>query len=201
MSKYKALLKTIADAEDRDQRAPDMPVGRHEVILTSYSINESKQNMGAIIRAEFLLPETGATAGFAWFPNAQGWAGTFSQQDAKAFLGAVAQSIGSDQELDDVADNLLDDEQPGRGIRLVVEAWQASKDGRPVTTKKGQPIIRAKWFPVEQTLEDIAAVRAELESTPAPAPAAKAAAPAPKQEPAPAPAPEAKRTGLFGRKP
>lgn len=213
MSKYKALLKTIADAKPAFTRVPNLGAGRHEVILTKYSIRESQQNMGTIMSAEFFVPGIGPR-GWAWFPNSQGWAGTFSQSDAKAFLEAIQVSLGTDQSLDDIADSLLGDDQPGTGVRLVAEVWQVmNKDGSPRLNQKREPIFNAKWFPIEQSLEDVAATAEKLPElmasviapTAAPAQTSRAAAPAqtaaPAQQAAPAQTAAAPRTGLFGRKP
>lgn len=208
-NKYKALLKTIADAKPAFSRVPNLGAGRHEVILTKYSIRESQQNMGTIMSAEFFVPGVGPR-GWAWFPNSQGWAGTFSQSDAKAFLEAVQVSLGTDQDLDEVADSLLSEDQPGTGVRVIAEVWQVmNKDGSARLNQKREPIFNAKWFPIEQTVDDVAktrdllpslmaAVIAPVEAKAGQATPAKTESPAAQVQSTAAAQPA--RTGLFGRK-
>ena len=214
MGKYKALLKDIADAKPAFSRIPNIPAGRFEVILTKYGIRESQQNKGTILNAEFLVEGVGQR-GWAWFPSSQGWAGVFSQSDAKQFLETVQVSLATEQTIDEIAESLLEDDQPGTGLRMIAEVWQVlNKDGSARLNQNREPIFNSKFFPVEQTLEDLAKTREQLPALMAAAanaaPVAKAAAPvvATKTVTAPvetAPAPAATttpapRTGLFGRK-
>lgn len=208
MSKYRALLQNIANASPKSTRLPSIGAGRHEVILTKYDIRESQMGKGTIISADFFVPNQGPRS-WAWFPGGQGFAGAYAQADAKSFLEAIKNSLGADDDLDAIADQLLGEDQPGQGIRLMVEVWQVmNQDGTPRLSKeKREPIFNAKWYPIEQTLDDVAATRdalpelmaAQVAAAPVvPVKSATTTTQAVQSQPAPTqPAP---RTGLFGRK-
>lgn len=188
---YKAIFRGVANAKPINNFAPRLGVGRYQVALSRYGVKDSQQNLGAIIEAEFVVTETGERRGWPWFVGSQGWAGAYEEDRAKTFLKTIAESLGSEEDLDVIGAALASDEQQGRGIILDVEVTpQLNKDGSQRVNKKNEPLFNATWFAMAQSLEDVAAMRAKLDehekgggdtigAGPAAAPPAKTVAPAP----------------------
>lgn len=200
MSDYSNIFQKIGSAKPMGTGyAQRLGLGRHKLALKSYKVKQSSKGGGEFLEAEFLVIDStthqpGETRGWVWFINASGpWGAAYEQDRAKKFLEAVGQCVGDDSPVEVIGANLAGPNQAGRGIVIEVEiAPQGGKNAGKVN-QRGEPYTNSFWKPVKQSLEDLAASRAELDgmdSAPAPAPTTTVAAPAPAAR---------KGLGLFGK--
>lgn len=191
---YTSIFGTIGRAKSMGGGfTPRIGIGNHRLALKSYKVRDSVKGQGQFLEAEFVVVEStthkpGELRGWAWFINASGqWAAAYEQDRAKKFLEAVGACVGDTSSVEVIGANLAGADQAGTG--LVIDCTVALQGGKNAgkTNSKGEPYTNIYWNPVKQTLDELAASRAEVESiTPPPAPEVTQTAP--------------KTGGLFGRK-
>lgn len=171
--------------------APKLGLGSHRLALKSYRVKDSTKGLGQYIEAEFVVVNSsthaqGETRGWVWFINSSGqFAAAYEQDRAKKFLEAVGACVGDDSPVEVIGANLAGPDQAGKGLIIDCNVVPQTGKNAGKTNQRGEPYTNIYWNPVKQSLEDLAASRAEIEGM---EPAA----------PAPSPEPQAK-TGLFGR--
>lgn len=195
---YSNIFKGIGAAKSMGGGyAPRLGLGHHRLALKSYKVKDSTKGQGQFLEAEFVVVqsnthEQGESRGWVWFINAPGpWGPAYEQDRAKKFLEAVGASLGVDAPVENIGADLAGPDQAGVGLIIDVDIMPQGGKSAGKLNARGEPYTNAFWKPVKQSLEDLAASRAELESM--------APAPAPTPAPAPAPTP-AKGLGLLGRK-
>lgn len=211
-SDYSNVFGSIARAKSMGGGgyAERLGIGKHRVALKSYKVKESTKGNGQFLEAEFVIlssntHKAGETRGWVWFINASGqWAAAYEQDRAKKFLEAVGACVGDDSDVSIIGGNLAGPNQAGKGLMLdVTIAPQAGKNAGK-TNAKGEPYTNIYWTPIEQSLDDLARQREELESMELSAPVVEET-PVVKEEPVRTPTPTAQPAktglGLFGRKP
>jgi hypothetical protein len=139
--------------------------------------------------------------------------------NAKAFVVGALAGLGytEDQITPEVMGYITSEKNPLRGLAVIDETYRGVNKGRDNPANAGKPLTLNKWKAIAQTLDDVAAQKAYLDTNAAkadvqttPAPAAPAtggnltqftpptpAAPAAPQAPA-APAPAPKLGGILG---
>jgi hypothetical protein len=177
--------------------APRLGLGTHRLALKSYKVKDSTKGQGQFLEAEFVVVKSshhqaGESRGWVWFINAPGqWAAAYEQDRAKKFIEAIGACVGDNSPVEVLGAALASPDQAGVGIQIDVQISPQAGKNAGKTNARGEPYTNAIWTPVAQTLEEVAAARAELESM---APAEPAPAPAP----TPAPAPQTRPTGGLG---
>lgn len=209
-SDYSNIFGSIARAKSMGGGgyAERLGLGNHRVALKSYKVKESTKGGGSFLEAEFVILASntykpGETRGWVWFINASGqWAAAYEQDRAKKFLEAVGQCVGDDSPVEVIGGNLAGPNQAGKGLILDVTISPQTGKNAGKTNSKGEPYTNIYWKPIEQSLEDLARQREEIESLET-APAVEAPVVV-KEEPVRAAAPAAQPVktglGLFGRK-
>lgn len=177
--------------------AQRLGIGSHKLVLKSYKVKDSAKGQGSFLEAEFLVVnssvhEAGESRGWVWFINAPGqWAAAYEQDRAKKFIETIGACVGDNSPVEVLGAALAGPDQAGTGIIVDVEIAPQGGKNAGKTNGRGEPYTNAYWRPVSQTLEEVAAQRAEVESM----------APAPAPQPAPAPAAQPKTgLGLLGRR-
>lgn len=192
---YSNIFRTIGSAKSMGTGyAQRLGLGKHKLALKSYKVKDSSKGGGQFLEAEFLVLESttheqGETRGWVWFINAAGpWGAAYEQDRAKKFLEAVGACVGDDSPVEVIGANLAGANQAGRGLIIEVDIVPQGGKNAGKVNQRGEPYTNSFWKPVKQSLEDLAASRAEIDALD------NATAPAP----APAPAPK-KGLGLLGR--
>ena len=145
-------------------------IGEHTLTLTRFAVKESQKDKTKILEADFRVVDSTShnpreSRGWAWFIQAKGFAGSYEEARAKAFLEAVAKCIGDTSGIAAIGSALAGPAQPGRGLKIrCVVSPQTNRDGSPKLSPKGDVYTNIEWLPVIQTLDDIQAARAELDS-------------------------------------
>lgn len=178
--------------------SPRLGLGHHKLALKSYKVKDSTKGQGQFLEAEFVVLESnthepGDTRGWVWFINAPGpWGPAYEQDRAKKFLEAVGACVGDDSPVEVIGANLAGPDQAGKGLIIEVEITPQGGKSAGKVNSRGEPYTNAFWKPVKQTIEELAASRAELESMAAQAPAPTTATTTQ--------APATKGLGLFGKR-
>lgn len=193
MNDYSNIFNGIARSKPMGgSYAPRLGLGTHRVALKSYKVKDSTKGQGQFIEAEFVVVQSnthqqGETRGWVWFINAPGqWAAAYEQDRAKKFLEAVGACVGDDSPVNVIGGNLAGPEQAGKGILLDVTITPQGGKNAGKVNQRGEPYTNAFWTPIPQSLEDLAASRAELDNLEVQVPQTQAT--------------QAKGLGLIGRK-
>lgn len=171
--------------------APRLGLGNHRLALKSYKVKESTKGMGQFLEAEFIVVKStthnpGETRGWVWFVNAPGaFAAAYEQDRAKKFIEAVGACVGDTSAVEVLGGALAGQDQAGVGILIDVSINPQGGKNAGKMNARGELYTNAIWAPVTQSLEEVAAQRAEIEGM---EPAV--------ETPAPTPAPQPARTGL-----
>jgi hypothetical protein len=151
--------------------AERLGIGKHRVALKSFKVKESSKGAGQpFLEAEFVVLEStshraGEVRGWVWFINAKGdWAPAYEQDRAKKFLEAVGACVGDDSPVEVIGGNLAGPNQAGKGLILEVSVSPQTGKNAGKTNSRGEPYTNIYWYPVEQSLEDLARQREEIDS-------------------------------------
>jgi hypothetical protein len=164
-----AIFDGIDAAKPISTWTKNLGVGEHVVVLTEYRRKQSDKEMGNIIEADFVVLESdvheeGEARGWAWFIDAPGWTGKYNKYRAKDFLQQMGKCIGDERESKAIGADFVSKSQKGRGTKIkVVVTPVMDDDGQPRRRKNGEVIANAEWIPIEQTLDDVKEMRAQLE--------------------------------------
>lgn len=186
-----AIFEGIDSAKPISTWTKNLQPGTHVVVLTEYRRKKSDKEMGNIIEADFIVLESdvhdeGETRGWAWFIDAPGWTGKYNKYRAKDFLQQMGACIGDERDTKAIGADFVSKEQKGRGTKIKVVVTPVMDDnGEPRRRKNGEVIANAEWIPIEQTLDEVQEMRAQLEGEGSDE----------EQEPEPPPPPP-KKTGL-----
>jgi hypothetical protein len=176
---YSNVFSSIARAKSMGGGgyAERLGIGTHRVALKSYKVKDSNKGMGQFLEAEFVIinsntHQAGETRGWVWFINAPGqFSAAYEQDRAKKFLEAVAASVGDNSPVDEIGGNLAGPNQAGKGLMLDVTVAPQGGKNAGKTNAKGELYTNIYWKPIEQTLEQLASQREEIESLESSAPA------------------------------
>jgi hypothetical protein len=170
MTDYNNIFKTIGSAKSMGGGyAPRLGLGHHRLALKSYRVKDSTKGQGQFLEAEFVVinsttHEQGESRGWVWFINAPGpWGPAYEQDRAKKFLEAVGACVGDESSVDVIGANLAGADQAGRGLVIEVDITPQGGKSAGKVNSRGEPYTNAFWKPVKQTIDDIAASRAELD--------------------------------------
>lgn len=173
----------IEGAEIPSSYAPSLPIGTHKLILTKFGPARTR-NVGIKLEAEFLVVESnsamvGGTYGWAWFIQSQGDGARYEQGRAKEFHQLVNSSAGMQPRPEN---QIGADLAAGKfnGLQITANVTQATdkRSGAPKFKKDGTPATRITWTPLNQTMQDIEAMRGQLKNVKTQIPAAPPAPPA-----------------------
>lgn len=202
-----AIFGRIGAANDAKAYAERLEQGTHKVAILRYRAKSSAKDKDkpegkkkSIIEVDFYVLESvgpdgqplhvpGETRGWAWFPDVPDeYAAGKEQGRAKEFISKVGACVGDRRAPELIGVEMAGPQQAARGIVLSVEITPSlDKDGRPRVGKGGKVYMDAKWTPIPQTAEEVAATRGELDKLTSAQPAQ-----------AEAPAAPAQATGLGG---
>ena len=171
MANLDEIFGSIATAKPPGGFANKIGAGRHKVAITKCIVKDSSKGDGPFIEAEFEILEStthqvGEIRGWAWFVTKPSFNGEGERGRNRLFVEAVQASLGDTSDLKVINAALCGPAQNGRGLVLYVEVTQAmNADNTPKLAKtSGSPIFNASWKPCQQTLADVAAMRAKLDS-------------------------------------
>ncbi len=187
MNDYSNIFSGIAKSKSMGGGyAQRLGMGHHRLAIKSYKVKDSTKGTGQFIEAEFVVVqstthEQGETRGWVWFINAQGqWGAAYEQDRAKKFLEAVGACVGDDSPVDVIGANLAGPDQAGRGLIIEVDITPQGGKNAGKLNQRGEPYTNSFWKPVTQSIDDIAASRAELDSLEPKTPVQTTQTPAPK---------------------
>ena len=206
MSYQDELLDEVDAAKPLTNYSPRLGIGRHKVAIKRFRIKKSTKVGGKpIVELDVIVLEStvhpkGEVRGWPWFVALPDVAGEYQKARLQEFTNAVKKSIGDERVGKLVNADMLSESQKGRGLVLVCDVVQAYKNGVELTSK-GEKVTNISWTPVTQTLEAVAATRAQIDkmdaqqaaTTPQTAVQAVTSAPAA----APAATPAASATGAL----
>jgi hypothetical protein len=172
--RYRAIISNIANAVPMTSRRDNLPLGTHEVAICRYQPRLGQMNTGYRLEATFLILSSDQPSispstirDWAWFPESAGIRGQFEADRARTFLSLGREGLGVQESEDSVGDKLATGEY--RGLRWRVTVTQVLDDHgqalmtRPKGRGKSKPIRNAEWSPVQQTIADLAQMRAYIE--------------------------------------
>ena len=188
MGEFDAIFEGIENAKPIASWTRNLGIGEHTVVLNGYRVKKSEKEFGNIVEADFVVLEStvheeNEERGWAWFIDAPGWTGKYNQARAKDFLKEAGKCIGDERTTKEIGADFVSKAQKGRGTVLKCRVTPVLDDaGNQRLRKNGEPITNAEWTAVSQTLEDIAALRAQIEegAEPEPEPEPKKPEPAKK---------------------
>jgi len=169
MSDLDSIFEGIDNAKPITNWTKNLAVGTHVVVLTEYRRKESQKEMGNILEADFIVLESdvhmeGEERGWAWFIDAPGWTGKYNKYRAKDFLMQMGKCIGDNRDTKAIGADFVSKAQKGRGTQIkVVVTPVMGDDGQPRRRTNGDVISNAEWIPIQQTLDDVKQMRAQLE--------------------------------------
>lgn len=136
-------------------------LGRHTVVIKRYYVKPSDKNKNKqIIVAEFIVMKSdthkqGESREWAFFPGSDDHG--LAEGRAIDFINTVGACIGDNRGPVEIGRSMYGANQTGRGVMLNVEVTER-------TSKKGQTYQNAKWQPIAQTLEQVAASRRQVDA-------------------------------------
>ncbi len=187
MGDYDSVLKGVNEANAGGSRLESLPVGTHNLVLKGMSVGVSKKDGNTRVEGEFLVAESTSakaneTLGWVWFTGSKGFAGAYAKTALKEFLAAGGECIGDARDPESIGADFLCPAQKARGLNICAVIKHSHKKD-----KDGKPYLEISWKPVTQTLEQVAATRAELDAMDGATPVIAAPAPAPMAPPPVAP--------------
>lgn len=171
MSDLTSLFSGIDNAKALGGFTPNLELGNHTVVLKRFNVKTSQKDGTKIAEADFGILESdtdtvNATKGWPWFIGATGFQGEYAKSRLKDFAEAVQKCIGDSSAPSATIAALADARQAGRGLVLKCHVF----NGKP--RKDGNGFYQeVKWYPITQTLEEMAAMRAKLDGAGTAAPA------------------------------
>lgn len=201
---YSGLWATVGRAKSMGGGyAPKLEIGNHRLALKNLKVKDSTKGLGQYVEAEFVVVEStvhaqGESRGWVWFINASGqFAAAYEQDRLKKFCEAAGACLGDNSPPEVIGAALAGPDQNGMGLIIDCSVQPQTGKNAGKTNSRGELYTNIYWKPVKQSLEDLAASRAELESMEPAAPVVTTPPPAPAPTPA-ATTPVA--GGIFGRK-
>ena len=208
------LFNEIANAKPIGKFADRLAIGKHRLVLKRFAIKKSESEYGRILEADFLVldsttEEKMSTKGWAWFVESKGWAGKYEQDRVKDFIAACGACVGDTRGVAEIGAGMKSDRQTGRGLVLDCEVSPQMKKGEVKKAPDGSTYVNIEWKAVQQSIEQVAQYRRELDQLDGPATLqiapAQEAAPPPAAAAAPPPAakpfsPPPAGTSLLGRR-
>jgi hypothetical protein len=200
MSKFSNLFRQVGSARPPATYTDRLEAGEHKLVLERFEpkvITKKNNTQAVIVEADFTILEstthkTGETRGWSWFPGDE-----FGYQDGRvrAFVETAGACVGDATEAAELCEQLSEPSQPGRGIEMMCKVVTViNKDGSARLSSKGEAITNANFYMIQQTLEQVANNRKELDNM---KPLKLASTqPAPTPTPTPAPPPAAKPVGM-----
>jgi hypothetical protein len=152
------LIAKVSKSKVPAQRGQTIPAGEHLLVLRSFECIPTR-DYGNMFKASFVVDESGtltpgAIVEHVWLVEAQGLNGEYNRGFARGF---VQELLGLAAE-DEFPAEILEDHQPGRGVRIKCRAYETADKNDPEKTR-----TRHVWAHLPQTAEQVASARATIE--------------------------------------
>ena len=161
---YMAQIENAEKMGGRDR----LVVGKHRLALLSFDRRKNQKTKDHRLQASFEVVSSdvyqpGAKVSTAFFIERSDFP-EYESSRAQDFIAACAACVGDTRGVGPLGGEMLREEQRGRGIVIDVTVTpDLDSDGQPKKGKKGNVYTSETWAPIQQTWEQVAEARADLD--------------------------------------